>query len=464
MRGMLSSEPRPSRFKRTYSGLVFSVVGLFQLAIYIVFNRLGDPNRNAIAFLEIYTLLFIAYFLAVYFHRRVRFDASFTRALPFLLFVFSIAFRIVMVVTETHLSTDIMRYMWDGMLLGNGVDPYKYVPSAPELERFKSVPYYQSYDHKNELTVYPPLAQLFLAASYLISANNPLVLKSLISTFDVLSGVLVVLIIRRAGTSQSRAYNGALVYLWNPSVVIEFSNSGHLDGLTIFLLLLSLYLLLSDRVFSSSLSLMVGVFTKWIPLLMIPVYAKFFSKKDPANLLPMVICITMVSSMLVVPFYLSSGLHLVLGVADFIGSWRFESALSRLLAFPLSLDRSQAYLASAVSLVIFGVTYAAVVWGVRLHRAIDVVDDSILVLALFYLAVPVVFPWYALYLVAFASITQNHVTTSLGMVFSAITVFNYLGQFSVLSETMFWVVYAVSFTPVILILLFQVSRFGTVRR
>lgn len=431
-------------------------LGLFLLMIYFGLHFLGDPSHDVGTFAGSYLLLFAGYVSAILCLRE---DKSLTTgglAVPLMLFLFSIGFRVVMVLSETHLSTDILRYMWDGMLLDNGVDPYSHVPSAPELDQFKAVSYYQSYDHKDEHTVYPPFAQMIFAGAYATCGNSLLCIKSLTSIADLMAGLFIVLLIRSMGGDNARAYRGALVYLWNPTVVIEFSNSGHVDSLAIFLLLLSLYFLSTHKKARSSVFLVLSVFLKWTTVLFLPAYARLLLRTRKAALAP-VCWSVLVCALIVLPFYLSSGLGFAAGVVDFAKNWRFESALSRLFVYLFRMEGSAVVVASVLSYFIFVVAYLMVILGVDVHQAGGLVDCAILILCMFYLVVPVLYPWYAVWLVAMCALVRFDVRVWFSVALSGSVVVNYLRQFGGLSTAQFWFGYVLTFLPIVGIMVFYLA-------
>jgi alpha-1,6-mannosyltransferase len=437
--------------------LMLLLLGCLQLIVYFNLYHTGNLGKAITAFIENYALLFAFYILTILFYRRYFSNGS-SRPLRILLLLFPILFRILMILSVASLSTDIFRYMWDGMLLGNGVDPYRYVPSSQELDRFKSVSYFEAYDHKSEFTIYPPLGQFFFATCYLLFGNSMLGLKSLVSIVDLLNGLLIVAILMKSGGDTFRAYFGALVYLWNPLVIVEFSNSGHVDALAIFFLLLSIYCLFALSIPSSATLLAMSFLTKWIPAVTIPIFWKYFLNEKSSSFWKAVVSTALVTTIIVLPFYLSSGLGFIMSMAYFTANWRFESTLSRLIVFVGNFSGSgELFMAKVISYAIFIAIYVAVLGKARLYRAIKTIDCSILILALFYLITPAVYPWYATWLVALVSLTKIDLRTWIGVAFTGTAVVNYLQQFYPLSQTQFWVAYIIWFVPVFAIIGYYVG-------
>jgi hypothetical protein len=45
--------------------------------------------------------------------------------------------RLALLFVEPYLSSDIYRYIWDGRVQAAGINPYRYVPNAPELAQLR---------------------------------------------------------------------------------------------------------------------------------------------------------------------------------------------------------------------------------------------------------------------------------------------------------------------------------------
>src|SRR5690242_17050964 len=46
---------------------------------------------------------------------------------------FAVVFRLSILFAPPYLSDDIYRYVWDGRVQAAGINPYRYIPAAPEL-------------------------------------------------------------------------------------------------------------------------------------------------------------------------------------------------------------------------------------------------------------------------------------------------------------------------------------------
>jgi hypothetical protein len=339
------------------------------------------------------------------------------------------------------------------------VDPYQYVPSSPELAQFQTVRYYEIYDHKDEFTIYPPVAQMFFAINYLLFKNNPIGMKGVFSIFDIFNGLLILLFIKRIRGNSFQAHLGALLYLWNPLVIIEVSQSGHVDVFAIFLLLVSLMFLSKTAIGKSSIFAGVSIFTKWISILIVPLYLKYLYKKRRHSISKLLLSIVLTSTIVIFPFYLSSGFNFVTSMMQFLGNWRYESSVSRFLTFLIPIKgASEIEMIKLFSYLLFIVIYVLIWYRSRIAHVTDIIEYTIIFLALFYLITPAIYPWYALWMLTLLALVKVDTRSWIGISFSGIVMVNYLQNFYPLTSNQFWTAYVVWFLPVLAILGYSLYR------
>jgi len=90
--------------------------------------------------------------------------------------------------------------------------------------------------------------------------------KGLLVLFDILTMFLLIGLMRSYGLEEIRFF----VYAWNPLVVYEIAQGGHLEGLVILLVVLSLYLFSINRKTLSVLILALASGLKLFPAFLLP--------------------------------------------------------------------------------------------------------------------------------------------------------------------------------------------------
>jgi hypothetical protein len=201
-----------------------------------------------------------------------------------------------------HLSDDVYRYIWDGRVQAAGIDPYEYVPAAPQLISRRDpllwpaashwcvrpgtpdpdrpgallVPGCSKLNRPWVHTIYPPVAEAYFfaveEASPTGSGTRPMQAGAGLAALAV-TGLLL------GGLARlGRDPRLAVLWAWCPTVVFETGNDAHVDVLAAGLTVASLVVLARARtrrraaVAGSLLGLAVA--TKLYPLLVAPAVAR----------------------------------------------------------------------------------------------------------------------------------------------------------------------------------------------
>jgi hypothetical protein len=157
---------------------------------------------------------------------------------PEVIILVSVILRIIFLFTPPQLSDDIYRYLWDGLQVLNGQNPYSAAPLKARLPNDAAYNLLQLMNHPDLGTIYPPAAQVIFAAGAYLGAGF-LGFKALLVLMDSISCVLIVKLLSRAGLPAWQA----VVYAWHPLPILEIASSGHIDGAGILFLFLTLALL-----------------------------------------------------------------------------------------------------------------------------------------------------------------------------------------------------------------------------
>jgi hypothetical protein len=192
--------------------------------------------------------------------------------------VLALLFRLSLLFMTPNLSDDYFRFIWDGLFVANGSNPYLTMPSAyihgaltvpgagfSLFERLNSPDYY---------SVYPPVCQyIFGLAAKVCGANifwNVITIRILLllSEFGNLA-----LLSKIAGKINAPA-GAMLIYAFNPLVVIELMGNLHPEAFMIFFLLLAIYMLMRGGQIISALSFGLAVGAKLVPLIFLPLLIK----------------------------------------------------------------------------------------------------------------------------------------------------------------------------------------------
>ncbi len=123
-------------------------------------------------------------------------------------------------------SDDVYRYMWDGEVQREGINPYRFAPEAAELAGLRD----DGWRHINNRalpTIYPPLAEAAFAAAPSLGAW-----KLVVALADAAVALLLYI-----GLADRRR---VVLWAWSPLVVMELGMNAHVDALGVALLVAGL--------------------------------------------------------------------------------------------------------------------------------------------------------------------------------------------------------------------------------
>ena len=248
---------------------------MLSMALYYLMGY-EIPRHESLPLLACYFSAFVLFLLIVRQHHRMV-----EEQLRFWL-VASLVFRVMLVFSVPSLSDDFYRFIWDGRLLDAGYHPFAQVPSwymthpstlpgAPEL--------FSNLNSKETFTIYPPVAQFIFWISVKLSPGSVygsvVVMKSIILLFEIAT----LWIMRKVFLRFSIPDGNLLLYSLNPLVILELTGNLHFEGVMVFFLLLSIFLLSRQALMLSALGYALSICTKLVPLLFLPLLVRHLGWK-----------------------------------------------------------------------------------------------------------------------------------------------------------------------------------------
>lgn len=236
-------------------------------------------------------------------------------------------------VLSTRIRADMHRFMWNGWVTSQGVNPYRFSPlqvmkgetpaaltlrTSTEGTPLEAV--LKRVGNPEIPTCYPPLAELFFAITARVGPGDPDVFRAALLLLDLGVCLVVLGLLRAAG----RPEGWALLYAWCPMVIRDFAGGGHYDPLAMLptaagvLLLMGAAPGLGRRAGAGAL-LGLGIAAKLYPLVVVVVLV---SDLGLVGLVPAL----GVPLLLVTPF-LGVGGEVLTGLGTFLGQAGFHSSL-----------------------------------------------------------------------------------------------------------------------------------------
>ena len=271
MMDRLDHRTKQSFDSRAVFSAIVALAGL-SAAIYGINFKIFDlvPVFSGLLRIQLYVIMFLflsaLYFIAVFLVIKSLPEAAPSWKLTGIIIFFAIVFRLCLVPSEPSvLSRDMYRYIWDGRVQQDGINPYRYPPQADELEHLREHQIYPKINRKDYPTLYPAGAQIFFRLVYALVGSNVTAYKGIMVFFDIVTLVVLTALLRVYNFNASRI----IIYAWNPLVIFEIAYSGHLEGLTVFLMTAALYLSTIHKKISATIMLALSAAVKLYPALLL---------------------------------------------------------------------------------------------------------------------------------------------------------------------------------------------------
>jgi alpha-1,6-mannosyltransferase len=193
--------------------------------------------------------------------------------------------RLVFINTNPIGSNDIYRYIWDGKVQYNHINPYLYSPNNPALNFLRSDTLYNNVGFPHLKTIYFPLSQWFFFIGFLLSGSAVWGYKLLLIIAELLAVISILFLLNKLKMNIKYV----LFYALCPLSIIHFAIDAHLDAFGFPLLILSVLFFLKERVLLSSVFLGLSLSIKPVGLILLPIFffaGKGFSKKIQILILP----------------------------------------------------------------------------------------------------------------------------------------------------------------------------------
>ncbi len=409
---------------------------LFIAAIFVVFlpgikpiklYTIGEISASAI-------FLVLCFFIKKY-DLPWKFIAGFT--------IGFIVIRIILITVHPIGSDDYYRYVWDGKLQMNGINPYSYAPDDPALNSLHSDILPKLVNHPEMKTIYPPLSEILFFVSYLTGGESFFGIKILILIFDLMTIWGIYLILKKLKLPEKYL----LIYILCPLILFQFFIDAHVDGFGLPFMIFSLYFYLDKKNILSYILLGLSLCVKPLGLILVPIY--FFNEKNFTEKIKAAIIPVLIYGLSYVP-YIFTGTPFK-ALMEFTENWTFNGVVFNILDSFIK-DNQRARLICAGLLFI---SYLGILFTKK-----DIFEKLYLSIFLLYIFSPVVHPWYLSWFVLLLPIIPRWSGIAYVSLISltAFTVLNY--QLNGIWKD-YTSVLAIEYTPVLLLFIYEIFTANT---
>jgi hypothetical protein len=223
----------------------------------------GVEQSDATLIIFAFFLAFASYFLLLY---KTQWELR-------QLILAGVIVRIAIMFSFPSLSDDIYRFVWDGKLVNQGINPYSHLPSDLNIAIGEEA-LYDKLNSPDYYSIYPLVCQLTFSLSTFLSNGNIYWTAFIIRFILCLADVGVLWLVLRWLKKNNMPRIRAMWLFLNPLMIIETFGSLHFEILMAFFVLLALSYI--NNAHKSALAMGASVSTKLLPLMFLPLV--FFTK------------------------------------------------------------------------------------------------------------------------------------------------------------------------------------------
>lgn len=341
-----------------------------------------------------------------------------------------VLFRVVFLFAEPNLSQDFYRFIWDGALIKNGINPYLYIPNTlieqPDLAIANSK---QLYEGMGELSArnfsnYPPLNQIIFSISSFLGGGSILGSLIIMRLFIIGADIGVVFFGRKLLQNLGKSNHLAFWYFLNPLVIIELTGNLHFEGVMLFFFVWALYLISTNKYVLAAPIYGLSILLKLVPILFLPLFLSYLGFKKSIVFYGL---IGLTCIVFLLPFYSPEFID---NYSQTIGLWfsnfEFNASIYNVVkkigvlhfeSKPWELVKSYGNLIPKIIVII-----ALVLTFLRKNQNVKTLLSSMLILlSSYYFLSSTVHPWYIIFLLALGVFADFRFT----IVWSATVILSY---------------------------------------
>jgi len=246
-------------------GVTSGVIYLFNFKLYRLVPGLVSPTAIHV-YVSMFGLLSLLYLISVFLVIKNKSTIGRSKGLLCIIFIFAVVFRLCLIPKDpVVLSKDVYRFIWDGRVQQHGINPYRYAPANDALQSLRDEQIYPNINRKAYPTVYPAGAQIFFRMTHALVGDSVHGFKGIMVFFDILTLLALTALLGVFGFEAARL----IVYAWNPLVIWEIAYSGHLEGITVFLMVTAFLLYALHRKIPAVIVLTLSSAVKLYPALLL---------------------------------------------------------------------------------------------------------------------------------------------------------------------------------------------------
>lgn len=325
-----------------------------------------------------------------------------------------VIFRFVFLFTEPNLSQDFYRFIWDGHLVANTINPYLHTPNELIKNMATIIPNAnQLYEGMGSLSAkhysnYPPLNQLIFGLAALIGGKSIFGSLVVMRLTIILADLGIFYFARKLLKNLNKSPQLIFWYFLNPLVIIELTGNLHFEGVMLFFFISSMFLLSREKWKWAAVILACSISIKLVPLLFLPLFLRYLGWKKS---IVFYVIIGITSLLLFLPFYTPEFIdNYTKTLSLWFSNFEFNASIYNVVKrIAVQFDAKPWELIKVYGKITPILTILMVMFFTFLPKRKDlnrVLASMMWVLTIYYFISTTVHPWYCIFLVLLAIFTS----------------------------------------------------------
>ena len=267
--------------KLLFWALPFMLIAVYILLLYFI------PRSNFFGTYAAFIFLFAAYFYIV--KKESIFSFEFCIALAILL-------RLIAVFSLPALSDDYFRFIWDGKMMLQHVNPFSFTPKEYLLTHTNTqlqflynnlIP-----ESQESYTIYPAIMQYIFAVAAKLYPANPYAAAVIMKLFIFSAECFTLYGLFLLARLKKIPVRNILLYALNPLVIVELTGNVHFEALLICFLVFTFYFLEKNKLVMVALFWALAICSKLLPVMLAPLFLMYlgFWRFIKTGLLTLLFC------------------------------------------------------------------------------------------------------------------------------------------------------------------------------
>ncbi len=249
---------------KPHKGFTWLAIGISIVGYMLIGYVIQRPETTQL--LTAYAVIFLAYVFLIYQKEHL--------SIKHIIYL-GVCFRLLFLFSTPLLSDDFYRFIWDGRLWFNGINPFAELPTF-YMENLNMAPVginaelFNLINSPTHYTVYPPIPQFINWVAAWLASDSIWLSTVILRIAQIAAEIGTLLLFPSLLRAFKIEVKNIAWYALNPLIIIELVGNLHHEALMIFFLMLFLSNLQQEKISRAAFAFAMAVAAKLIPLMFLP--------------------------------------------------------------------------------------------------------------------------------------------------------------------------------------------------